>query len=90
MIDQIFKRMADGYLLLVNETDAVLVSCRNWNPDPRPDVLISLQDAKDICKGKVKQMYVGPLSQFQWGNKVGWRELVGSRGEKYDVFGLVQ
>lgn len=29
---------------------------------------------------------IAPLSQFGYGNKVGWRELMGRVGEKFDVY----
>lgn len=91
MLDQIIRRMADGYLLLINKDDAVLVGIKNWRgSEPRPDVLVAFSIASQIVQGIFKDIHIEHISQFQWGNKIGWRELIGHRGEKYDVFGLVQ
>jgi hypothetical protein len=77
-------KMASGYLLLVNETSALLVKTP-WTQDeifvPHVEALSFIRDDRS---------YVSFLSQFQWYAKSGWRQLVGDRGEKYDVFALVQ
>lgn len=85
------KMAVEGYLLLANETEAFLVSAP-YQDTTRPDIPIPLPVALDAIRGVGTERFhtIAPLSQFRWRYKVGWREWVGARGEKFDVFCMVQ
>lgn len=91
-VNDIFDKMGEGYLLLANETEALLVNNSSWHPEPRPDIPVRHDIAVKAIKGESPMHWnrIAPLDQFRWYHRVGWREWVGDRGEKYDVFALVQ
>jgi hypothetical protein len=90
-VSDIFDKMSDGYVLLVNETEAIMANNPSWHPDTRADIPVPFELAlKAISNSTFYSSRIAPLSQFRWSYRVGWREWVGNRGEKYDVFTLVQ
>lgn len=90
--EDIFEIMGQGYVLLANAEQAFLATNAAWHPDPRPDIPVPYAVALRAIKGQEKNSMnrISALDQFRWHYRVGWREWVGDRGEKFDVFALVQ
>lgn len=68
-----------------NITEAALVRFSHDGPVnlPAPVALDAVQEV--VHRGAVR-----PLSQFRWFNFIGWREIVGSLGETWDVYLMTQ
>lgn len=91
--ETIVREMGIGcYVLLLNQEDAKLRLTKNGEGSGRPlELPVSLAEAEKLVRGDSKsQYYVGALTQFRNRNRLGWREVVGDIGEKYDVYTLVQ
>lgn len=91
---EVLDMMGRGYLLLANDTEAILVDA-GWSATGLlPDVYIphaaALEAIRGTRGGRFRAYAIAPLCQFRWYPRSGWRELVGSRGEKFDVFAMTQ
>lgn len=86
MVDQIARGekvlLVQMQLCSARVTKAMLVD----REPPHDGKLISTMTAgKLIAVGAVR-----PLAQFRWNHIIGWRELVGDLGEKWDVYLLMR
>lgn len=85
------RQMATGgYVLLLNREEAKLYRTNGAVGLSPLELPVSLAEAEKLVRGDCGSYYVGALTQFRNRNRLGWREVVGDLGEKYDVYTLVQ